>query len=79
MNKPKMELAYASTYEELFQKRQFLNAQDIRNLFGVGRDKAYEIIKAIKSVSDIARISGRVTVSDYVKWYNQYTPQEGQA
>ncbi len=76
MGKPKMEPAYAATYEELFQKRQYLRAADIEKLFDVGRTKASEIIQAIKSVSDIAHISGRVTVSDYVAWYNQYLPKE---
>ena len=75
MNKPKMEPVYAATYEELYQKRQYLNVGDIMNLFGVGKDKAYDIIKAIKSVSDIAQIAGRVTVSDYAAWYNQHLPQ----
>ena len=31
-----------------------------------------ELIKAIKSVSDIAGIRGKVTTSDYMAWYNMY-------
>lgn len=72
-----MEPAYAATYEELFQKRQYLRAADIMRLYDVGRSKASEIIKAIKTVSDIAHIAGRVTVSDYVAWYNHYLPKGG--
>lgn len=74
MDKPKMDPVYAATYEELFEKRQYLRATDIMRLFDVGRTKASEIIKSIKLVSDIAHVKGRVTVSDYVAWYNRYLP-----
>ena len=58
--------------EELLSKRQFLNTADIRQMFDCGTNKAGEIIKAIKSVSDIAGIRGKVTTSDYMAWYNMY-------
>ena len=76
MSHPKMDLAYASTYEELFQKRQYLKWSDIATLYSVGKTKACEIIQAIKKVSDIAHIAGRVTISDYIAWYNQHLPKE---
>lgn len=57
---------------ELLKKQQFLSAADIQKMFDCGRGKAYQIIRGIKSVSDIAHLSGKVTVSDYLAWYNQY-------
>ena len=60
------------TKEVLKKKRQFLNTQDIRDMFDCGTHKACHIITAIKSVSDIAGIRGKVTLSDYDAWFNKY-------
>lgn len=57
---------------DLFSTPQYLRSSDIMKLFGVGATKASSIIRSIKSVSDVAGISGRVTVSDYIAWYNRY-------
>ena len=58
------------TKVEILTERQFLNVADIMKVFDCGRDKAYSIIRGIKSVSDIARIKGKVTITDYEKWFN---------
>lgn len=62
---------------DLLQKRQFLSVTDLMGMFGCGRTKATAILKGIKSVSDIASLAGKVTVSDYLAWYYQkYQPQQ---
>lgn len=64
-------------YKSLFETRQYLNKTDIKRLFDVGDTKASSIIQSIKAVSDIAHIAGRVTVSDYNRWYNSLGHEEG--
>lgn len=44
---------------------------DIMKMFNCGRDRAYAIIRSIKSVSDSLNIKGRVTRNDYLAWYNR--------
>lgn len=58
------------TKAEILTERQFLDVEDIRTAFDCGRSKAQSIIREIKSVSDIAKIKGKVTVTDYEKWFN---------
>lgn len=57
--------------EELFEKPQYLGVEDIKRIFDCGNTKAWEIIRNIKSVSDRLNISGKVTISDYEKWYTE--------
>lgn len=52
------------------EEKLFYDYIDIMNMFQVSRDKAYAIIRSIKTCSDIMHISGKVTVSDFDKWYN---------
>lgn len=42
--------------------------KDIMEMFSVKQTKASELIQAIKSVSDITGITGRVHKLDYEKW-----------
>lgn len=51
-------------------EKMFYDYVDIMNMFGCGRDRAYAIIRAIKSVSDIAKLAGKVTITDFEKWFN---------
>ncbi len=60
------------TKREIFETPQYLDYLDIMDLFKCGRDKALSIIRAIKSVSNIAGIKGKVTISDYEFWYNKF-------
>ncbi len=48
----------------------YIDHIDIMNCFNCGRDKARGIIRAIKQTSDIAGISGKVTTTDFEKWFN---------
>lgn len=57
--------------EELFEKPQYLGTEDMMKLFDCGYSKACNIIVAIKSVSDRAKIKGKVTLSDYEAWYKR--------
>ena len=41
------------------------------NMFHCGVDKAMAIIRSIKSVSDIADMKGKVTITDYQAWLNR--------
>ncbi len=52
------------------EEKLFYDYIDIINMFQASRDKAYSIIRSIKTCSDIMHISGKVTVSDFDKWYN---------
>ena len=66
--------------DELMNRAQFLDVQDIMKLFACGRGVAYKRIQEIKAVSDILRLRGKVTISDYEAWYNSPLsdkPQEG--
>lgn len=58
------------TKDELYENAQYLDVADMMTLFECGRDKAKAIIRLIKEVSDIANIKGKVTISDYFKWYS---------
>lgn len=49
-------------------KKPYLDAQDIMKIMNCGRNKAYEYIRAIKSVSDVANTAGRVMVRDFNIW-----------
>lgn len=51
-------------------EKKFYDHLDIMNMFGCGKDRAYAIIRSIKMVSDIAKLSGKVTTSDFDKWFN---------
>ena len=61
------------TKQEILEKSQFLDYIDIMKIFNCGRDKALSIIRGIKSVRDIARIKGKVAISDYEFWFNNLT------
>ena len=52
------------------EEKQFYNSADIMKMFQCGKSKAFSIIRSIKSVSDIVGLSGKVTKTDYLAWYN---------
>lgn len=54
----------------LIRTQQFLDWRDIQMMYQCGRGKALSILRSVKSVSDIAGLKGKVTVSDYEAWYN---------
>ena len=56
------------TAEDIFAKKPFLDVTDIMILFECGENKAYSIIRAIKSVSSTIPIRGKVAKVDYDKW-----------
>lgn len=49
----------------------YYDKYDIMNMFHCGVDKAMAILRAIKSVSNIADMKGKVTVTDYQAWLNR--------
>ena len=49
----------------------YYDKYDIMNMFHCGVDKAMAIIRAIKSVSDIAGLKGKVTKTDYEAWFTR--------
>ena len=64
------------TKQELLETPQCLDYLDVMKIFKCGRDKALSIIRSIKSFSDIAGVSGKVTTSDYQAWFNQRRAKE---
>lgn len=52
------------------KEKQYYDCIDIMNKFGCGKDRAYAIIRAIKSVSDTLQIPGKVTTVDFDLWFN---------
>lgn len=48
--------------------KPFYEAQDIMKIMQCGRNKAYEYIRAIKSISDVGETAGRVMVRDFNLW-----------
>lgn len=57
-------------YEEFKNQKFYFNAQDIAKIFECGIDKAYGIIRSIKSFSDTLRLAGKITVPEFEVWYN---------
>ena len=58
------------TKVEILTERQFLTAEDLQKAYACGRDTARRLIRQIKAISDIAKIKGKVTVTDYDAWFN---------
>lgn len=52
-------------------EQQYLDINDIMQVFDCGRSKAQGIIRSIKAISDTAKLKGKVTVADYEKWFNR--------
>lgn len=46
----------------------FLGVKEIMKIMNCGSTKAYEYIRAIKSVSDAGKTAGRVLVRDFNAW-----------
>lgn len=58
------------TKVEILTERQFLSIADLRRIFDCGRCSAERIMREIKAVSNIAKLKGKVTVTDYEIWFN---------
>lgn len=58
------------TKEELMSRAQYLDVYDIMKMYDCGKNQAYAKIREIKAVSDIFKVRGKVTVTDYERWYN---------
>lgn len=56
---------------EILETKQYLDVEDIKNIFACNKNIAYRIIREIKSVNDLLKISGKVSVSDYQRWQSQ--------
>ena len=54
--------------KQLLEEGQILNCEDIMELFGVGKDKAYQIIRSVKHYSDLFGLSGKIHVLDYKRY-----------
>lgn len=63
------------TVEEVMQKEMF-DKFDIMVLFRVKQDKAYDIIKQIRKVSDLFGIAGRVHKQDYLAYIHRFDKKE---
>ena len=50
---------------------QIIKVKDIQDNFQVSYGKACQIIREIKSISDIAGLKGRVLYVDYQNWLNR--------
>lgn len=59
------------TKEELFNNAQYLSIKDLMRVYDCGYNVAFRIMREIKAVSDIMKVKGKVTLSDYERWYNQ--------
>ena len=56
--------------EKLFNGKAYADKEDFKREFNCGTDKAISIIRAIKSISNIANIKGRVVETDVILWLN---------
>ena len=61
------------TKVEILTERQFIKVADLQQAFDCGRSTAERLMREIKSKSDIAKIKGKVTVTDYEIWFNGKT------
>ena len=57
------------TKVEILPGRQFLTTADLRKAFDCGRNTAERLMREIKAKSDIAKIKGKITVTDYEVWF----------
>lgn len=58
------------TRAEIFEKKQFINIADLRNIFDCGLSTAQRLMREIKTKSDSLKIKGKVTVKDFEIWFN---------
>ena len=58
------------TKVEILTNRQFLSISDLQKIFDCGICTAQRIMREIKAKSDIAKLKGKITVTDYDVWYN---------
>jgi len=56
---------------ELMTSRQYLAVKDIAKIFNCSNGTAQRIMRQIKAHSDIAKIKGKVTTTDYEAWFNR--------
>lgn len=49
-------------------EKPYLDVNDIMELMNCCRNKAYDYIRAIKSVSDVGKTAGRVMRRDFNLW-----------
>jgi len=68
-------MAKSQTLEEVMKKEVF-NIYDICVIFGCGTDKAYKIIKSIRSVSDIIQWGGHCHKKDYEKYISRFEKEK---
>ena len=57
------------TKVEILTERQFLTTTDLKTVFACGRNTAERLMREIKAKSDIAKIKGKITVTDYEIWF----------
>lgn len=69
---------HSKTREQILSQEVLTNA-DIQILLGIKHTKANDVMKVIRSVSDIIHISGIVHVKDYFAYINRFDKKEGQA
>ena len=62
---------------EILTTRQYLSVKDLESIFDCSRGTAERIMRQIKAHSDIARIKGKVTITDYESWFNRPIAQSG--
>lgn len=56
---------------EMLIRREIVNNDDLQQRLGIKRTKACQIMREIKSVSDILGIAGRVHERDYQIWLRE--------
>ena len=58
------------TKVEILTNRQFISTAYLEKIFDCGTCTAQRIMREIKAKSDIAKLKGKVTVTNYETWYN---------
>lgn len=64
---------------ELMTNRQYLAVKDIAKIFDCSNGTAQRVMREIKAYSDIAKIKGKVTITDYEAWFNRPMEQSNKA
>lgn len=66
------------TKVEILTERQFLTTEDLRKAFDCGKSTAQKVMREIKAKSDIAKIKGKITITDYEIWYRGKEARNGE-
>lgn len=57
-------------------ERQVITTKDIQSAFEINYQTACQLIREIKSISDIAGLKGKILIADYERWMEVKSEQQ---